>query len=122
MQTTVMSFGYKHGLPLDVDMVFDCRFLPNPHWVERAAAADRARRARARLRARPAGHGAFLDQHRRPARVLLPAYVDRGQGYLAIGVGCTGGHHRSVVIAEEIARRIRGLGYSTKVSHRDIDR
>ena len=108
MQTRVVSFGYKHGLPVDVDVVLDCRFLPNPHWVEELRPQTGLDDAGARLRARPAGRrrvprstsSALLD-------LLLPAYVAEGKAYLTIAFGCTGGRHRSVVIAEEVAELLR---------------
>ena len=101
MQTAVVSFGYKHGLPLDVDLVIDCRFLPNPHWVEElrplTGLDDPVRdyvlgSPQTRAVPRPP---------RRPARLLLPAYVAEGKSYLTVAFGCTGGRHRSVAIAEE---------------------
>ena len=111
MQTAIVSFGYKHGLPLDVDIVLDCRFLPNPHWVERAAPADRPRPGGAGLRARPARRPAtFLERLDDLLDLLLPAYVAEGKSYLTIAFGCTGGRHRSVAIAEELAGRLRAPG------------
>ena len=122
IQTAVMSFGYKHGLPLDVDIVLDCRFLPNPHWVDELRPFNGLDEpVRDYVMAQPAT-GPFLHLIDRFLELTLPAYVDEGKSYLAIGVGCTGGHHRSVVISEEIAERIAGLGYSVTVNHRDIDR
>jgi UPF0042 nucleotide-binding protein len=122
MQTTVLSFGYKHGLPLDTDLVIDCRFLPNPHWVEE-------------LRHQTGLDGPvrdyvmgqeltveFLDELTSLLDLLLPAYVNEGKSYLTLALGCTGGHHRSVVIAEELAARLRARGFEPKVSHRDIAR
>ena len=122
LQTSIVSFGYKHGLPLDVDLVFDCRFLPNPHWVEE-------------LRPRPGTDplvrdyvmsqpesGRFLEEMERLFALLLPAYVREGKSYLSIGIGCTGGRHRSVVIATELARVLRRDGVTPRVHHRDIGR
>ncbi|WP_334144706.1 RNase adapter RapZ [Rhabdothermincola sp.] len=122
MQTTVMSFGYKHGLPLDTDLVIDCRFLPNPHWVDELRPL---RGTDERVKAYVMGHevtGVFLDELTSLLELLLPAYVAEGKSYLTIAFGCTGGHHRSVAIAEEIARRLGEQGYDPKVVHRDIDR
>jgi UPF0042 nucleotide-binding protein len=121
MQTAVVSFGFKHGLPLDVDLVFDCRFLPNPHWVP-------ALRPLSGLDAEVRDY--VLDNEETQAllsrlddlfALLLPAYVREGKSYLSIAIGCTGGRHRSVVLAEEIAARLRGRGYTPVVHHRDID-
>ncbi len=122
MQTTVLSFGYKFGLPLDVDLVLDCRFLPNPNWVEE-------------LRPRT-GHdpevrdyvlgfpqtGVFLERLDHLLDLLLPAYVEEGKAYLTVALGCTGGRHRSVVISEEVAKALRRRGFEPRVHHRDVER
>ena len=119
----IVSFGYKHGLPLDVDLVFDCRFLPNPHWVDELRPLDRTRRAGARLRARPArAREPFLAQLDSLLALTLPGYEREGKAYLSIGVGCTGGRHRSVVVAEQLGERLRRHGYRAAVHHRDVDR
>ncbi len=122
MQTSIVSFGYKHGLPLDTDLVIDCRFLPNPYWVEEL----RGRRGvHDEVRDYVMGQavtGEFLDSLTSMLELLMPAYVAEGKSYLTIAFGCTGGHHRSVAIAEEIARRLRADGYEPRVVHRDIDR
>jgi UPF0042 nucleotide-binding protein len=122
LQVNVVSFGYKHGLPLDVDLVFDCRFLPNPHWVDRLRPltgidAD----VREYVLHQPLS-SEFLQQLDDLLSMLLPAYQQEGKSYLSIGVGCTGGRHRSVVIAEELAQRMRRHGVRTAVRHRDIGR
>ena len=122
LQTTVVSFGYKHGLPLDVDVVFDCRFLPNPHWIDELRplpGTDPKIRGYV-MRQRDAK--AFLEQLDDLLALLLPAYVSEGKSYLSIGIGCTGGRHRSVVIAEEIAKLIERQGFGATVHHRDMDR
>lgn len=120
MQTRVMSFGYKHGLPLDVDIVLDCRFLPNPHWVDElrpltgldepvrryVLSQDEARELLTRL-------DDLLG-------MLMPAYVAEGKTYLTIAFGCTGGHHRSVAIADAVAGLLRDRGYTPTVVHRDV--
>ena len=123
LQTTIVSFGYKHGLPLDVDLVFDCRFLPNPHWVEELRPLAGTDSERPRLRARPARAAEFLDELDRLLALLLPAYRREGKAYLSIGVGCTGGRHRSVVIAAgDRAPPRTSLGFRARVHHRDVDR
>jgi UPF0042 nucleotide-binding protein len=122
LQTSLVSFGYKHGLPIDVDLVFDCRFLPNPHWVETLrplAGTDTA--VRDYVLAQPET-AAFLEEMRRLLTLLLPAYEREGKSYLSIGVGCTGGRHRSVVMATELAAVLRELGFEPRVHHRDIER
>jgi UPF0042 nucleotide-binding protein len=122
MQTTVLSFGYKHGLPLDTDLVIDCRFLPNPHWVEDLRPLTGLDEPVRRYVLDQEVTAEFLDELAGLLRLLMPAYVTEGKSYLTIAFGCTGGRHRSVAIAQEIAGALRELGYAPKVSHRDIDR
>lgn len=122
MLTRVMSFGYKHGVPTDVDLVFDCRFLPNPHWVEDLRPLTGLEKpvssfVLAQELAQP-----FLDRVMSLLEFLLPAFRDEGRSYLTIAFGCTGGHHRSVAVAEEVARMLSGLSVEAQVAHRDIDR
>jgi UPF0042 nucleotide-binding protein len=122
LQISVVSFGYKHGLPLDVDLVFDCRFLPNPHWVESLRPLPGTDPKVRRYVMKQEETQAFLEELGRMFELLLPAYVREGKSYLSIGVGCTGGRHRSVVIAAEIARLLERLGFPARVHHRDLDR
>lgn len=122
MAVNLVTFGYKHGLPTDVDLVFDCRFLPNPHWDEglrEGTGLDPAVRDHAfdHPKAEP-----FLDRIEDLLKMLVPEYEAEGKAYLTIGVGCTGGHHRSVAVAEELGRRLEGDGIAHVVTHRDIDR
>ncbi|MEY4606556.1 MAG: hypothetical protein RLY45_1316 [Actinomycetota bacterium] len=122
MHLAVESFGYKHGLPMDADIVMDLRFLPNPHWDE-ALRPLTGRDAAVRdfvLGSSPAAD--FLEHFEGMMASLLPAYEDEGRTYLTVAVGCTGGRHRSVAIAEEIARRLRLIGHAVRVGHRDIER
>jgi len=122
MRTSVVSFGYKHGIPRDADLVFDCRFLPNPNWVEKLrplSGLDEP--VRDYVMAEDATH-AFLDRVDDLLGMLLPAYVTEGKSYLTVAIGCTGGRHRSVVLADELARRLQTRGASPGVIHRDIDR
>jgi UPF0042 nucleotide-binding protein len=122
MQTSVVSFGYKHGIPLDVDNVFDCRFLPNPHWVdELRPLTGLDEPVREYVLGQPAT-GAFLEQVGALLDLLLPAYEKEGKSYLTFAVGCTGGRHRSVVLATELAKLIEARGLTPSVQHRDIDR
>ena len=122
LQISVVSFGYKHGLPLDVDLVFDCRFLPNPHWVDELRPYTGLDAPVVEyVMAQPAT-GAFLAELGRLLELTLPGYEDEGKAYLSIGIGCTGGRHRSVVIAEQVATRLRTYGCRTAVHHRDIER
>ena len=122
LQLNVVSFGYKHGLPLDVDLVFDCRFLPNPHWVEELRPlTGRDPRIRDYVLAQR-GAREFLDELDRLFKLVLPGYEREGKAYLSIALGCTGGRHRSVVIAEQLAERLRRSGSRTAVHHRDVER
>jgi UPF0042 nucleotide-binding protein len=122
MQTRIVSFGYKHGLPVDVDLVIDCRFLPNPHWVEELrplTGLDDSVRHHV-LDQEVAQQ--FLDHLDGLLGLLLPAYVREGKAYLTVAFGCTGGRHRSVAIAEEVAVRLQGGDTAPIVVHRDIDK
>jgi UPF0042 nucleotide-binding protein len=122
LQTNVVSFGFKHGVPLDVDMVFDCRFLPNPHWVdELRPQTGLDEPVREYVLGQPET-GAFLDKVDELLALLLPAFVKEGKSYLSIAVGCTGGRHRSVVIGEELGKLLGKRGFAPTVQHRDIDR
>jgi len=122
MQTTVTSFGYKHGLPLDTDLVIDCRFLPNPHWVdELRPLTGLDEPVRDYVLGQPLT-GRFLEQVDSLLALLLPAYVAEGKSYLTIAFGCTGGRHRSVAIAEAVTRSLREQGFDLRVAHRDVDR
>ena len=122
LQVSVVSFGYKHGLPIDVDLVFDCRFLPNPHWVEELrplTGRDEPVRDYV-LGQRETGE--FLRKLDDLLGFLLPNFVKEGKSYLSIAVGCTGGRHRSVVLGDEVARMLTARGFRPTVQHRDIDR
>ena len=122
MQTNVVSFGYKHGLPLDVDLVIDCRFLPNPHWVEELRPhTGLDDDVRDYVLGFPET-GEFLTRLDHLLQLLVPAYVKEGKSYLTVALGCTGGRHRSVAIAEEVGRLLREHGFDATVLHRDKDR
>lgn len=122
MKTTVISFGYKYGLPLDADFVLDVRFLPNPHWVDSlrpfSGLDDEVKRyVMEKDQAR-----AFVERVRELLDLLLPSFVEEGRHYLTIAVGCTGGRHRSVVMANEISSFVKDRELPVAVVHRDIDR
>jgi UPF0042 nucleotide-binding protein len=122
LQVNVVSFGFKYGIPLDADLVMDVRFLPNPHWVEELRPLPGTDpRVRDYVMTKPET-GEFLDKFEDLLGVLVPGYLSEGKRYLTIGVGCTGGHHRSVVIAERIASQLRERGLTITVQHRDIER
>jgi UPF0042 nucleotide-binding protein len=122
MQTTITSFGYKHGLPLDADMVIDCRFLPNPYWDENLRPLSGLDLEVKTFVMQQDATADFLGHLDSLLALLLPAYVREGKSYLSLAFGCTGGQHRSVVVAEEVARRLRQHGYQPVVVHRDIDK
>lgn len=122
LQLRVMSFGYKHGIPLDADVVLDCRFLANPHWDEtlRPMTGEDPEVVRF-VMAAPESRGVLASVERMMS-VMLPAYVREGKSYLTVALGCTGGRHRSVVMANEVAHSLERLGYAPVVNHRDIAR
>lgn len=120
MQIMVTSFGFKHGLPPDVDMVFDCRFLPNPHWVDELRPKTGTDAAVSAYVVETEAAQAFLAELDRLYDVLLPGFQSEGKTYLTIAFGCTGGRHRSVAIAEESARRLRERALDPGITHRDI--
>ncbi|MBU6495785.1 MAG: RNase adapter RapZ [Acidobacteria bacterium] len=119
LRVSVMSFGYSHGLPRDVDLVFDCRFLPNPHWVPELQPLTGLDQPVADyvLSHEPAQH--FVRDVVSMLEWQIPAFAEEGKSYLTIAVGCTGGKHRSVAIAEELRRR---LHLDTEAFHRDVAR
>lgn len=120
LQVSLTSFGFKHGVPIDVDMVLDVRFLPNPHWDENLRPLTGLDEG---VRSFVMGQDLaeeFLKRVENLLDLVLPAYVAEGRSYLTIGIGCTGGRHRSVAMAEEIGRRLTAGGRNPRVSHRDI--
>jgi len=119
-QVTVMSFGYKHGLPPDADLVFDCRFLPNPHWVEHLRPLTGLDRDVQQYVASFDLTDRFLEELLPLLELLLPAYVDEGKSLLTIAFGCTGGRHRSVSMVERVAEWFRERGVEPGVRHRDV--
>jgi RNase adapter protein RapZ len=122
MQTSVISFGYKHGIPLDVDIVFDCRFLPNPFWVEELRPFSGLDEPVADYVLTQPESQDFLEKVEDLLTSTLPAFVREGKSYLTIAMGCTGGRHRSVALAEALAARLSRHGQSVSVYHRDIER
>jgi RNase adapter protein RapZ len=122
MLISVMSFGFKHGVPLDVDNVFDVRFLPNPHWIDDLRPLTGLEEPVRKYVLDQPEANQFLDRIDDLLGFLLPCYVKEGKSYLTVAIGCTGGRHRSVALAEDIAQRIRGRGYEATVYHRDLGR
>ena len=122
LQVSVMSFGFLYGAPRDADLLFDVRFLPNPHWVpELRPHAGTEPTVRDYVRGNEL-YPAYIERLEALLDVSLPGYVAEGKSYLTIAIGCTGGHHRSVVVAEELAAWIRARGLPTVLVHRDVER
>jgi len=122
LHATVISFGYKYGLPLDADLVVDCRFLPNPHWVpELRPLTGQDPAVRDYVLAQP-GALPLLDAYSGVLELIGDGYLREGKRYATIAVGCTGGKHRSVAMAEELSKRLAGDGVQTTVVHRDMGR
>lgn len=122
LHATVMSFGYKYGIPVDADLMVDCRFLPNPHWVpELRPLTGRDAPVRDYVMSQP-GAADFLDTYEHLLDVVGAGYQREGKRYATFAVGCTGGKHRSVAMAEELARRLAAHGVDTAVVHRDLGR
>ena len=115
----ITSFGYRHGLPPDCDLVFDVRFLPNPNYIPKFKKLTGRNPAVARyIRSFPQTDE-FLERITDLLIYLLPHYIREGKSYLTIGFGCTGGHHRSVMIADQMRKNLAAVGYQAKVTHRD---
>jgi len=117
---SVTSFGYKHGLPSEADLVFDVRFLPNPNFVPALKRLTGTHAAVVRYLRRQPDTAKLLAKLKSLLGFLLPRYLKEGKSYLTIAVGCTGGRHRSVMIAETLAKELTGGGYVVKVRHRDV--
>ena len=122
MAITVMSFGYKHGLPNDVDMVIDCRFLPNPYWDEELRPLSGMDDQIVGFLSADPQTTPFLERLGSLLELLIPAYRREGKAYLTIAMGCTGGRHRSVAMSEAVAAAIRADGSAVRVAHRDIEK
>jgi UPF0042 nucleotide-binding protein len=118
---TFESFGYKHGLPLDADLVFDCRFLPNPHFVAGLRAKTGKDRAVAAYMRKHSETRDLVQRLSAFLKYLVPRYVQEGKAYLTVAIGCTGGRHRSVYLAETLKRELRELKtVNARVRHRDL--
>jgi len=133
LRASVVSFGYKYGLPVDADLVVDCRFLPNPHWIpELRPMSGRDPEVREYVLSQP-GALDFLDHYAEALAIVVDGYRREGKRYVTIAVGCTGGKHRSVAMAEELSARLLALGAANaahqggeaidvQVTHRDLGR
>ena len=122
MRVSIRTFGFKHGAPRDTDLVFDVRFLPNPHWVPELRDQRGTDAAVSEYVLGSDGAREFVDRVDELLQFLIPRFASEGKSYLSIGVGCTGGHHRSVAIAEELSARLAAQGVNASLRHRDIDR
>ena len=122
MQLSLVSFGFKHGIPLDVDMVWDVRFLPNPHWEEHLRELSGLDDAVSTFTIEQPLAQQFLDRAEEMLQFLLPAYQAEGRSYLTIAIGCTGGRHRSVAVTEAIGAWLAVNGHHPRITHRDIFR
>lgn len=119
---TVLSFGFKYGIPADADLVFDVRFLPNPYYIEGLRHLTGNDREIQEYVMQFDAAAQFLDKLEDMLRFLIPNYVLEGKNSLVIAIGCTGGKHRSVTLANAIAKRLSGMEYGLKTEHRDIDK
>jgi len=119
---TVNSFGFKYGLPLDADLVFDVRFLINPHYVDDLRPYDGRNQIIEEYVMRDPDSGLFLGKLYDLMDWSVPRYIAEGKAYLTVAIGCTGGRHRSVVVSEKLGDHLRNLGYRVLVQHRDVDK
>ncbi len=120
LQVVVISFGYKYGIPLDSDLVFDTRFLPNPHYIDSMRNKTGKSRAVKKYVLQSKETQSFLIRLSRFVDYLMPKFKDEGKSYLTIAIGCTGGKHRSVVLANRLKEHLVNQKYKTRVYHRDI--
>ena len=126
VRVNVLSFGYKYGIPVDADLVLDCRFIPNPHWIpELRPLSGLDEKVKLNVLANP-GVGEFVNTYVSLIQQMLPGYLREGKKYLTVAIGCTGGKHRSVSVAREIVDKLdgdgAGLTISAHASHRDVGR
>ena len=120
LRLTVMSFGFKNGIPIDADMVLDVRFLPNPHWVPELRPQTGLSKSVSSYVLGQDAAGPWLDSVEAMLRTVMPGYEREGKRLATVAVGCTGGKHRSTAMSEELARRLREAGYGVHVLHRDL--
>ncbi len=122
MRATVISFGFKYGIPVDADLVADMRFLPNPHWVpELRPLTGRDEAVAGYVKGRP-GAEEFLTEYVELINTMVAGYLREGKRFMTVAIGCTGGKHRSVAMTEEIAQRLTALGVESRAVHRDLGR
>jgi UPF0042 nucleotide-binding protein len=126
LRVNVLSFGYKYGIPVDSDLVLDCRFIPNPHWIPELRPLNGLDKPVSEKVLGSEGVGDFVISYVNVVRKMIPGYFREGKKYVTIAIGCTGGKHRSVAIAEEIARQLthssQDLEITAHATHRDVGR
>ncbi|WP_457646181.1 RNase adapter RapZ [Profundibacter sp.] len=122
LAVSVHSFSYKRGVPRGVDMIFDCRFLKNPHWEESLRSLDGRNKEVADYIATDPRYAAFFGKVQDLINMLLPAYIEEGKAHLSIGFGCTGGQHRSVAVAEKLVNALAQDGWQVSIRHREMER
>jgi UPF0042 nucleotide-binding protein len=120
LQVSVMSFGYKYGVPRDADLVLDVRFLPNPYWIPRLRPLPGTDPRVRKYVIEQEAYGEFIKRLKSLLEFVIPGYVAEGKSYLTVAVGCTGGRHRSIVVAEAIAELFRAQGLPVSLEHRDL--
>jgi UPF0042 nucleotide-binding protein len=118
----VTSFSYKHGVPREADLVFDARFLVNPHWDAKLRPLTGRDAHIAEYVAKDPDYDSYMKNLLQLLTPLLPRYAQEGKSYLTIAIGCTGGRHRSVLVAEQLATMLSAHGYIVGIGHRDLDR
>ena len=122
LRVTVLSFGFKYGLPYDSDFLIDARFIPNPHWIPELQPKTGLDEEVSNFVLAADGVGEFIDGYAKIFARLAPSYEREGKKYLTLSIGCTGGKHRSVAVAESLASRLRGEGIEATAVHRDVGR
>jgi UPF0042 nucleotide-binding protein len=126
LRVNVLSFGYKYGIPVDADLVLDCRFIPNPHWIPELRPLNGLDAPVSKQVLSSDGVSEFIKSYVGVVQQMIPGYFREGKKYVTIAIGCTGGKHRSVAVAEEIARQLSsdaaGLEISAHATHRDVGR
>ena len=120
LQIMIVSFGYKYGIPLDSDLVFDARFLPNPFYIDRLREKTGQDKSVQEYVFQSGETKKFLDKLLKFIDYLIPRFIEEGKSYLTISIGCTGGKHRSVVLAEKLKNHLKRKKYQAKIHHRDI--
>jgi len=122
IRINVLSFGYKYGIPVDADLVLDCRFIPNPHWIPELRPLNGTNAPVSDYVLTQEGVGEFVASYVAVIKQMIPGYLREGKKYVTIAVGCTGGKHRSVAIAAEISRQLASDDVSAHATHRDVGR